>query len=75
MKTVKSANELIKGKEYSRDCIEILIYEGKSKFFDGKYRFIKLNYETDPKTDEDILASQTPIYLDEQQIKKLFFYD
>ena len=37
MKTVKSANDLIKGKEYSRDCIEILVYSGKSKFYEGKH--------------------------------------
>lgn len=75
MKTVKSANDLIKGKEYSRDCIEILVYSGKSKFYEGKHIFQKQNYKTDTKTDENILISGTPIYLDEQQIKKLFFYD
>ena len=78
MKTVKDGNDLVVGKEYSDDGIRILIYVGQSKFFvdeKHKYRFHQQNYKFDLNTCEDVLISVTPIYFDEQQIRKLKYYD
>lgn len=72
MKTVQSDKDLIIGNEYSDDGIRILIYCGK---YGINYKFNQQNWKFSKTRNRDILISVTPVYLDEQQIKKLFFYD